>query len=81
MLRLYSTRDQGGSPSSSQTAQLERFLRYLGDHGVVVDYDKEVGFGWRKRRAGEVGPIPSVMQTSRPSVRHNRYGGGVRHAA
>jgi hypothetical protein len=33
MLRLYSTRDQGGSPSSSQTAQLERFLRYLGDHG------------------------------------------------
>jgi hypothetical protein len=57
MLRLFSTRDQGGALSSSETAQLERFLTYIDDHGVVVDYDPAVGFGWRKRRQGEKGPI------------------------
>lgn len=57
MLRLYSTREQGASLSAAEAQQLERFLNYIEERNVVVDYDDVVGFGWRARRPGEVGPI------------------------
>ena len=53
MLRLCSAFDQGAELTETELRQRQRFLDYLDEHQVVVDYDPDRGFGWRRKQTGE----------------------------
>jgi hypothetical protein len=57
MLRTYSTQQQGKPLRHSEARQLERLIAYMDEHNLVIDYDPEVGWGWRSRKRGEKGLI------------------------
>jgi hypothetical protein len=58
-LREYSTIQQGGKLQPQAKLRLEKFLQFLREEDVVVDYDRERGFQLRRRdpkidRAGDL---------------------------
>ena len=51
-LRWYSTREQGGDLDPVAKREVERLLEFLKEEKVVVDYERDRGFFFRRRKPG-----------------------------
>lgn len=51
-LRWYSTKQQGGDLDPVARREVERLLEFLKEEKVVVDYSRERGFHFRRRKPG-----------------------------
>lgn len=57
MLRAYSTRQQGKPVRDTESKQLDALLAFLDEEGLVIDYDREKGWGYRRRLPSDTGII------------------------